>query len=127
MNPDEHTIREFFLDVGNGHELYVQDWGNPHAKHPIIYLHGGPGSGVRDSSKDPFDPHTQRVVFFDQRGAGKSLPKGSLQNNTTADLVEDIEKLATRLKLKQFILTGGSWVCAWPLHTASNTPNESKL
>lgn len=109
MTPDEHTIQEFFIDVGDGHQVYVHDWGKKTAKIPIILLHGGPGNGCDDRDKRKFDPTTQRVIFFDQRGSGKSLPTGSLQNNTTQDLVEDIEKIANRLSIKRFVLTGGSW------------------
>lgn len=109
MTPDEHTIQEFFLDVGDGHQLYVYDWGNKKAKTPIIYLHGGPGGSCSDKAKNKFNPAIQRIIFFDQRGSGKSLPYGSLEHNTTPDLVEDIEKIARHLKLQKFVLTGGSW------------------
>jgi proline iminopeptidase len=110
MTPDQHTAKEFFIEVGNGHQLYVHDWGNKRAKLPIIFLHGGPGSSnCRDKNKMLFDPGVQRVIFFDQRGAGRSMPYGSIKHNTTQDLVEDIEKIATHLKLKKFVLTGGSW------------------
>ncbi len=109
MTPDEFTNSESFLDVGNGHQLYVYDWGKKDAKPPIIYLHGGPGGSCSDKAKNKFEPDKQRVIFFDQRGSGKSLPYGSLKNNTTQDSVEDIEKIAKHLKLPQFILTGGSW------------------
>lgn len=109
MTPDAHTNSELTLAVGGGHRLYVQDWGNPAAATPIISLHGGPGGSSKDSSKANFDPTTQRVIFFDQRGCGRSTPYGSLTHNTTADLVADIEKIANRLKLPAFILTGGSW------------------
>lgn len=109
MNPDKYTSREFFLEVGDGHELYVQDWGNKAAETPIFFLHGGPGGGLKDGHKQMFDPEKQHVIFHDQRGCGKSLPHGSLEHNTTADLVNDIEKIAQKLKLDTFILTGGSW------------------
>lgn len=109
MNSDEYTVQEHFLDVGDGHQLYVQDWGSKTAKRPIIFLHGGPGSSVQDKHKQLFDPQYQRVIFFDQRGCGKSLPLGSFENNTTDKLVDDIEKLAKHLRLDKFILTGGSW------------------
>lgn len=109
MTPDEFTNQEFFLDVGDGHQLYVQDWGNAHAKMPIVYLHGGPGNGCDDRDKRGFDPKSQRIIFHDQRGAGKSLPSGSLESNTTQHLVSDIERIVERLKLKKFVLVGGSW------------------
>lgn len=122
MTPDEFTNQEFRLNVGDGHELYVQDWGNIDAKTPIMYLHGGPGSGCRDNNKFMFDPSVQRVIFHDQRGSGKSTPPGKLEHNTTTDLVEDIEKIATALKLKTFIVTGGSWGSALSLAYALKYP-----
>lgn len=109
MTPDKYTISEFFLDVGDGHQIYIHDWGQKSATTPIVYLHGGPGSSCSDRAKNRFEPTKQRVVFFDQRGSGKSLPTGSLENNTTTHLVEDIEKIAKHLKLNTFVLTGGSW------------------
>lgn len=108
MTPDSYTNKEFFIEVGNGHQLYVYDWGNPKGL-PIIFLHGGPGGQIRDGYKWNFDPKRHHVVFFDQRGCGKSLPYGSLEHNTTPDLVEDITKIADHLKLKEFVLVGGSW------------------
>jgi proline iminopeptidase len=109
MTPDAHTNNEFFLDVGDGHQIYVHDWGNKDAKIPILFLHGGPGNGVDDGDKRKFDPQQERVIFFDQRGAGKSLPIGRLEHNQTQDIVEDIKKLADHLQITSFILTGGSW------------------
>lgn len=109
MTSDEFTIQELCLKVGNGHELYVHDWGNKKAKIPIVYLHGGPGSSCRDNNKFMFDPEVQRVIFHDQRGSGNSTPYGKLEHNTTADLIEDIETIANKLKLKKFIVVGGSW------------------
>lgn len=109
MTPDEHTILETFVEVGNGHTLYVQDWGNKQAAMPVVSLHGGPGSASRDKYKNTFDPATQRVIFFDQRGCGRSLPFGSIEHNTTADLVDDIETIAKHLHLDRFVITGGSW------------------
>lgn len=109
MTPDEYTNREFFLDVGDGHELYVQDWGTKDAITPIIFLHGGPGSGCKDKYKGDFDPARHRVIFFDQRGCGRSLPYGSLEHNTTQALVNDISAIADKLELKTFIICGGSW------------------
>jgi proline iminopeptidase len=109
MQTDNLTIKETMLDVGDGHTIYAQLWGSPDAKDTVLFLHGGPGSGCNDKHKTLFDPTRQRVLFFDQRGAGKSLPKGSLKNNTTQDLVADIEKLAAHFSVDKFIVTGGSW------------------
>lgn len=109
MTPDEYSIREFYLDVGDGHKIYVHDWGNIDAQYPIISIHGGPGSGSKDKFKINYNPKIQRVIFFDQRGAGKSLPYGELRNNDSTKLVEDIEKIIVKLQLDKVILVGGSW------------------
>jgi proline iminopeptidase len=109
MTPDAHTIEEKMIEVGDGHTLYAQLWGNPKAKTTVIFLHGGPGGGVSDGHKSVFDPKRRRVIFFDQRGAGKSLPYGYLIANTTDHLVEDINKVADEFGIKSFGLVGGSW------------------
>jgi len=124
MTPDEFTIKESFLDVGDGHQLYIQDWGNPAAKTPILFLHGGPGGGCKDKYKQTFDPSVQRVIFHDQRGSGRSLPYGSLEHNTTQDLIEDIEKLAKYLRLERFVVTGGSWGSSLALYYAIQYPER---
>ncbi len=109
MTPDNYTIQEQQLDVGDGHQLYVHDWGHKEAAQTILFLHGGPGGHCRDSHKRYFDGSRQRVIFFDQRGSGNSTPKGSLNNNTTADLVDDIIKILDNLGLDKVIVMGGSW------------------
>ena len=109
MQNDTHTNQELTIDVGDGHNLHVYDWGNKDAEMPFIFLHGGPGSSVKDKHKSAFDPLKQRVVFFDQRGSGLSTPTGSLENNTTADLISDISKIADQLQIKKFALHGTSW------------------
>lgn len=125
MTPDTYTIKEYMLPVSDGHTLYVQDWGNKDVRIPIIALHGGPGSHTKDSHKLKFDPTKQRVIFFDQRGCGQSLPYGSLEHNTTADLVEDIEQIrATVLHTDRVILTGGSWGACLALAYALTYPDH---
>jgi proline iminopeptidase len=126
MTPDQHTNQEFYLEVGDGHELYIQDWGNPDARDVIFCLHGGPGGGTKPRHKNAFDPETQRVIFHDQRGCGKSLPYGSIEHNTTDNLVEDIEKIAQKLGLDQFVLTGGSWGSCLSLAYALKYPKRVK-
>jgi proline iminopeptidase len=97
------------IDVGETHQLYAQLWGNATAEQTIIFLHGGPGSGCSDSAKLLFNPDYHRVVFFDQRGTGKSRPEGLIEHNTTDDLVADINKVAAAFSIENFVLVGGSW------------------
>lgn len=97
-----------YLDVGNCHKIYFEDWGNPKAT-PYFYLHGGPGSRFSDSSKLLFDPEKHRVIFHDQRGCGKSTPYAEVKHNTTQDLIADIERLRTHLKISSMQVVGGSW------------------
>jgi proline iminopeptidase len=125
MTPDEHTLKEFFIDVGHGHQLYVYDWGNPKGL-PIIFLHGGPGSEIKDSKKELFDPSKHHVVFFDQRGCGKSLPHGELEHNTTTNLIGDISLIADQVKFKQFVLYGSSWGSCLALAYAIAHPKRVK-
>lgn len=122
MNKDAFTNQELFIHVDNDHKLYVVDWGNKSAKIPIIYLHGGPGGGVKDKSKNIFDPRIKRVIFFDQRGCGKSTPTGSRKNNTTDDSVKDITKIAKHLKITKFYLYGYSWGSTLALYYAIKYP-----
>ena len=109
MTPDEFTNDELMLDVGDGHKLYVHDWGKANVSSAVLYLHGGPGAGSKDKYKGQFDPKRQRVIFFDQRGSGRSIPTGSLENNTTAHVLRDIDKILDHFGMDKVILTGGSW------------------
>ena len=97
-----------YLKVGGGHELYYEESGNPHGK-PAIFLHGGPGGGCMDKMRRFFNPEVYRIVLFDQRGSGKSRPHASLENNTTWDLVDDIEILRVALQVGRWQVFGGSW------------------
>jgi len=124
MTPDEFTIKEYMLPVGHGHTLYVQDWGNKKCKKPIIFLHGGPGGQCKDKHKTAFDPKTQRVVFFDQRGSGQSTPLGKWHHNNTQELAADITAIADHLKIDRFILTGGSWGSCLALYYAVSNPGR---
>jgi proline iminopeptidase len=126
MTPDAHTNQELFIEVGDGHELYIQDWGNKQAKTVFFNIHGGPGSATKDSHKRQYDPARQRVIFFDQRGTGRSLPYGSLEHNTTQDLVEDITKIADKLGIEQFVLRGNSWGSTLALAYALKYPKRAK-
>jgi len=102
------SYKKGFVNVGQGHELYYECYGNPKAK-PVLFLHGGPGGGFRKTDKRFFNPKKFNVIFFDQRGCGKSKPFASLKNNKTANLVEDCKKLLAFLGLEKVFLFGGSW------------------
>ncbi len=124
MNKDEFTNQILHLEVNEQHSLYVQDWGNPNAKTPIISLHGGPGGQAKDYHKGNYDPNEQRVIFFDQRGCGQSLPYGSLVDNTTNDLISDISAIADKLGIENFILLGRSWGSCLALAYALKHPKR---
>jgi len=96
------------LDVGDGHRLYYEQSGNPQGV-PVVFLHGGPGAGSNPAHRRFFDPAFYRIVIFDQRGAGRSRPFASLENNTTDHLVADIERLRVHLNIHSWLVFGGSW------------------
>ncbi|CAN6354684.1 unnamed protein product [Urochloa humidicola] len=97
-----------FLKVSDVHTLYYEQSGNPHG-HPVVFLHGGPGAGTSPGNRRFFDPEFYRIVLFDQRGAGRSTPHACLEQNTTWDLVADIEKLREHLDIPEWQVFGGSW------------------
>lgn len=105
---NDHIIRSGHLDVGDGHNIYFEEWGNKEAT-PIISLHGGPGDLFDEGSRKYYDPQKHHVIFHDQRGCGRSTPFASTEHNTSPDLVEDIEKLRRHLNLKKVAVIGGSW------------------
>ncbi|KAL7199586.1 hypothetical protein ACSBR2_021806 [Camellia fascicularis] len=90
-----------FLKVSDIHTIYWEQSGNPNG-HPVLFLHGGPGGGTSPSNRKFFDPNFYRIILFDQRGAGKSTPHACLEENTTWDLVEDIEKLRKHLEIPEW-------------------------
>ena len=118
MEKDEYTNAELMVEVGDGYRLWVMDWGNREAKVPIIVLHGGPGAGTKQKHQASFDPERQRVIFFDQRGSGKSTPHGSRRENNTDKLARDITKIAGRLGIRRFYLFGYSWGSTLALYYA---------
>ena len=97
-----------FLEVGSGHKLYYEECGNPHGK-PVVFLHGGPGGGCAAKMRRFWNPDVYRIILFDQRGSGKSTPHASLEDNTTWDLVNDIEILRAALQVEKWQVFGGSW------------------
>lgn len=111
------------LDVGDGHRLYYETWGNP-AGVPVVVLHGGPGSGCSPRLRELYDARRQHVVFFDQRGCGRSLPLGEIRANTTAHLIDDIERLRRHLGIARWWVSGGSWGATLALAYAAAHPQR---
>ena len=106
--PEIEPYNKGFLKVSDLHTIYYEEAGNPQGK-PVIFVHGGPGGGIDASYRRFFDPKIWRVVLFDQRGCGQSTPAFSLEENTTWDLVEDMEKIRTKLHIEKWTIFGGSW------------------
>jgi proline iminopeptidase len=96
------------LALDGTHIMYWEQSGNPHGV-PVVFLHGGPGAGATPVHRRFFDPSAYRVIIFDQRGAGRSEPQGELTNNTTQDLIDDIEALRVHLGIDRWMVFGGSW------------------
>ena len=128
LYPDVEPWDVGSLDVGDGHTLYYEQSGNPNGV-PAIFLHGGPGAGCDERSRRFFDPVFYRIVVFDQRGSGRSVPnaaddlEGSLVENTTPKLVSDIEKIRIACDIDRFgLVLGGSWGSTLALAYAQTHP-----
>ncbi len=106
--PEIEPYRFGWLQVGGPHRLYYEECGNPEGR-PILFVHGGPGAGCDPWCRRLFDPAAYRICLFDQRGAGRSTPHASLEQNTSADLVADIERLRHHLAVDRWVVFGGSW------------------
>lgn len=119
--PVQEPYNTTMLDVGDGHSLYVAEFGNPNG-FPIVYFHGGPGDKHHPEWQKNFDPEFYRIILFDQRGCGQSLPFGEVANNTIANLIDDIEKIRTALGIKKWVVGGGSWGSALALMYAHENP-----
>ncbi len=111
------------LAVGSPHEIYWEQSGNPNGK-PVVFLHGGPGGGTEPRHRRFFDPSVYRIVLFDQRGCGRSTPHACLDDNTTWDLVDDIERLREHLSIDRWQVFGGSWGSTLGLAYAQKHPDR---
>jgi proline iminopeptidase len=111
------------LKVSDLHNIYFEQCGNPEGR-AVVFLHGGPGGGLTPDYRRFFDPQAYRVVLFDQRGSGKSTPHAMLEENTTWDLVSDIEKLREHLGIESWIVFGGSWGSTLALAYAETHPER---
>lgn len=108
-SPKSYTINvDINVDTDTPHQLYIEECGNPKGI-PVIFLHGGPGSGCNASHRSYFNPKHYRIILFDQRGCGRSTPHGCLDNNTTQHLINDIETIRLKLGVETWLLFAGSW------------------
>lgn len=106
--PEIEPYQQDMLPVDSIHTLYWEQSGNPNGI-PVVFLHGGPGAGSTPTHRRFFDPSYYRIIILDQRGAGRSTPLGEIHNNTTPNLISDLEKLRHHLSIEKWLVFGGSW------------------
>lgn len=123
LYPEIEPYQAGRLPAGAGHELYYEQSGNPDGR-PVLFLHGGPGSGSNPRHRRYYDPQVWRIVQLDQRGCGRSTPLFSLESNTTADLIGDLEALRVHLDIDRWTVFGPSWGSTLALAYAQAWPGR---
>lgn len=123
LYPEIEPFKTGYLKVSQLHEIYFEQCGNPNGE-PVIFLHGGPGGGLQDNYRRYFDPKRYHIILFDQRGCGKSKPFAELRENTTWDLVADIEKIREEISISKWAVFGGSWGSTLALAYAQSHPDS---
>lgn len=111
------------LKADNLHVLYIEESGNPNGL-PVIFLHGGPGGGCKPHHRSFFNPEKYRIIIFDQRGAGRSVPAGEIRQNSTQDLIGDLELIGEKLGVDRWLLYAGSWGATLALLYAQTYPEK---
>lgn len=106
--PEIRPYETFLLDVGDGHELYIECSGTKEGI-PVLVVHGGPGAGCSDQMRRFFDPERYHIIVFDQRGAGRSIPHASTEHNTTEHILKDMERIRQHFDISRWVLFGGSF------------------
>jgi len=106
--PKISVYQQEWFAVDDLHQLYIEQSGNPQGI-PVVYLHGGPGGGSSLNHRRYFNPEIYRIIVFDQRGCGRSKPAPSITNNTTQDLIGDLDKIRVHLGIEKWLVAGGSW------------------
>lgn len=122
LYPAIKTYQTEMLDVGDGHNIYLEQSGNPNGI-PVLYLHGGPGAGLSPMYRSFFNPELYRIIGFDQRGCGQSTPFAKLEHNTTSHILDDIEQIRQHLGIDKWMLCGGSWGTTLALLNAIDKPD----
>ncbi|MAE58281.1 MAG: prolyl aminopeptidase [Halobacteriovorax sp.] len=123
LYPEINPFNEGYLKVSELHEIFYEECGSK-GKKAVVFLHGGPGGGIQPNYRRYFDPNEYHIVLFDQRGCGKSKPFAEIEENTTWDLVEDIEKLRVHLGIEKWSVFGGSWGSTLSLTYAQTHPDS---
>ena len=123
LYPEIGTYNTFQLLVSPLHRIYVEESGNPTGI-PVVFVHGGPGGGTSKKYRRFFDPARYRIILFDQRGCGKSTPGACIDENTTWDLVQDMERIRMQLEIERWLLFGGSWGSTLSLAYAEAHPER---
>ena len=123
LYPDIKPYREQRFDTGSHHVLHVEESGNKDGI-PVLFLHGGPGSACEPFHRRFFDPEKYRIILFDQRGCGRSTPHANVENNTTQDLIDDMERIREELEVESWVLFGGSWGTTLGLLYAQQFPKN---
>ena len=124
LYPPIEPFDQTMMDMGDGHQIYVEQCGSPTGV-PVVVLHGGPGGGCSPMMRRFFDPAIWRVILFDQRGCGRSRPHASIKDNTTWHLVADMERIRTRLGIDAWAVFGGSWGATLALIYAITHPDRA--
>ncbi|MBT0957661.1 prolyl aminopeptidase [Alphaproteobacteria bacterium KMM 3653] len=124
LYPPIDPFDQRMMDSGDGHQIYVEQCGNPDGI-PVVVLHGGPGGGCSPAMRRYFDPNEYRIILFDQRGCGRSRPHASVENNTTWHLVADIERIRESLGIDRWVVFGGSWGATLSLIYAQAHPDRT--
>lgn len=123
LYPVIEPYHSFFLETESIHRIYVEESGNAQGN-PVIFLHGGPGSGSNPNHRRYFNPEKYRIINFDQRGCNRSTPQGEVKDNTTDLILEDMESVRKQLEIERWVLFGGSWGSTLALLYAQKFPDK---
>jgi proline iminopeptidase len=123
LYPEIKPNQQYTIDVGDGHQLYVEESGTDSGI-PIVYLHGGPGAGCSSTNRRFYDPEKYRIILYDQRGSGRSEPHAVIEDNTTQHLISDLEVIREHLNIEQWVVMGGSWGTTLALAYAQAYPKK---
>ncbi len=123
LYPSIKPYNQHEIDVDGGHEVYLEECGDPDGI-PVLFVHGGPGAGCTVDDRRYFDPMRYRIILFDQRGCGRSKPHGNLENNDTPSLMRDMEVIREHLNIQRWMLFGGSWGSTLSLLYAQKHPDK---